>query len=183
LKQSADAQPTDGQLVSRLNHGDKTAFSELMVRHGSAVYRFAWSLADEPHQADDLMQDTFMVLWKRRRKLELVGESVLPWLLTTCRFTAYNSNRHSRARRTVPLETAGDFSDVRSPAGAIEELAWVRAEIALLEPVDRQLVERCVLEGESYSTAAAALGLTPASARKRIQRTRNRLAAARSEIN
>lgn len=176
-------QLSDNQLVSRLNHGEKAAFAALMTRHGSAVYRFAWALADEPQQADDLTQDTFLVLWKRRRKLELVGESLLPWLLTTCRFNAYNSNRHSRARRTVPLEMAPDASDAHSPADAIEELVWVLAEIALLDVVDRQLVERCLLEGEDYSTAAAALGLTPAAARKRVQRTRSRLAAARSENN
>lgn len=178
---------TDTELVARLSRGDKPAFSELMSRHGPAVYRYAWALADESGQVDDLMQDTFLVLWKRRRAVSLVGESLLPWLLTTCRFTAFNSNRSSRLRLTVPLDVgdrsdpAGSLSESPALARASEELAWVRDEIAALSPLDRQLVERCLIQGESYTEAAAALGISAAAARKRIQRTRSRLAAARSD--
>lgn len=168
---------SDIELVASLNHGDASAFSSLMTRHGPAVFRYAWALADEPQQADDLLQDTFIVLWKRRRSIAIAGVSLLPWLLTTCRFTAYNSNRSARARRTVSLD-AVQLSHTDEPA---DDLRWVRTEIAALGAVDRQLVERCLFGGESYTAAAAALGLTPAAARKRIQRTRSRLAAARAE--
>ena len=169
--------------MTSLNRGDKAAFSELMTRHGPAVYRFAWALADEAHQADDLLQETFLVMWKRRHKIVLASESMLPWLLTTCRFTAYNSNRNSRARRTLPLDAAENAASTGAPTSAIDELNWVREEIGALGPIDRQLIERCLLEGESYAAAAAAaaLGMTPAAARKRIQCTRIHLDAARIE--
>ncbi|KFF58658.1 hypothetical protein JF66_16925 [Cryobacterium sp. MLB-32] len=172
---------SDNTLVASLNRGDKGAFSELMTRHGPAVYRFAWALADEAHQADDFLQDTFLVMWKRRHKIVLAGESALPWLLTTCRFTVYNSNRRSRARRTLPLDAAETATNAGAPTSAIEELNWVREEIDALSQIDRQLINRCLLEGESYAQAAAALGMTPAAARKRVQRTRIRLGAARIE--
>ncbi|TFD60975.1 sigma-70 family RNA polymerase sigma factor [Cryobacterium suzukii] len=172
---------SDHELVTSLNRGDKAAFSELMTRHGPAVYRFAWALADEAHQADDLLQETFLVMWKRRHKIVLASESLLPWLLTTCRFTAYNSNRNSRARRTLPLDAAETATSTGAPASAIDELNWVREEIGALGPIDRQLIERCLVEGESYAAAAAALGMSPAAARKRIQRTRIHLGAARIE--
>ncbi|MCU1406779.1 MAG: sigma-70 family polymerase sigma factor [Glaciihabitans sp.] len=170
----------DQTLVDRLARGDKNAFSELMTRHGPAVYRYAWALADEPHQVDDLLQDTFLVLWKSRRKVALAGDSLLPWLLTTCRFTAYNANRGLRARRTVPLDYADGTNGAGSEGDVSDELAWVHGEIAALGTVDRQLVERCLLGGESYVAAAEALGLTPAAARKRVQRTRSKLTEART---
>lgn len=171
----------DRQLAVNLSRGDKKAFSDLMIRHGPAVYRYAWALADEPHQVDDLLQDTFLVMWKRRRSVFVAGESMLPWLLTTCRFTAYNSNRRARGQRTVPLEDSGRDRSADTSLTASDELAWVREEIAALGEVDRQLVERCLLGGETYSGAARDLGITPAAARKRIQRTRARLAEARSD--
>ena len=168
---------SDLELVASLNHGDAHAFSDLMTRHGAAVYRYAWALADEPQQADDLLQDTFLVLWKRRRTVKLAGESLLPWLVTTCRYTAYNANRRSRSSRTISLDEV-ELAHTDVP---VDELRWVHDEIAALGDMDRQLVERCLLAGESYVAAAAALGLTPEAARKRIQRTRGRLAAARAE--
>lgn len=45
---------------------------------------------------------------------------------------------------------------------------------------DRRLCELCLIEGHTYAAAAAALGLQPATARKRIERTRTKLNAARA---
>jgi len=164
----------DRELVTRLGRGDQDAFSALMQRHGAAVYRYAWALADSPNHVDDLLQDTFLVMWKSRRKITLVGESMLPWLLTTCRYAAYNSNRRERTRRTLPLEVALDSSS------ADNQLSWLHEEIDALGDVDRRLVQLCLIEGRSYTEAAAQLGLSVVAARKRIQRTRSRLAAARA---
>jgi len=94
---------SDRELLDRMRRSDASAFSALMTRHGAAVYRYAWALADESSQVDDLTQEAFLVMWKQRRTLSIVGISVLPWLLTTCRFTAFNANRRSRKERSVAL--------------------------------------------------------------------------------
>jgi len=164
----------DSELVALLARGDEGAFSKLMREHGPAVYRYAWALADSPNHVDDLLQDTFLVMWKSRRKITLVGDSMLPWLLTTCRYTAYNSNRRERARRTLPLDAAAVV------AAPTDQLGWLRDEIDALGDVDRRLVQLCLVEGRSYSEAAEHLGLSVTAARKRIQRTRSRLAAVRA---
>jgi RNA polymerase sigma factor (sigma-70 family) len=150
-------------------------------RHGSSIYRYAWVLADEPNQVDDLLQDIFLVMWKRRRKVALAGDSMLPWLLTTCRYTAYNTNRRDRARRTLPLEAAESERRHDASSAAKDELVWVGEEIAGLSEVDRRFVELCLIDGRSYAEAATELGISTTAARKRIQRTRSRLASARSE--
>ena len=174
---------SDRELVAALNSGDRAAFTALMTRHGRAVYRYAWALADEPGQVDDLLQETFLVMWRRRRRVALIGDSLLPWLLTTCKYTAFNSNRRHRAGRTLPLEAAESEHPDAASADAREQLAWVLDDIAALGEVDRRLVQLCLIEERSYAEAAGELGISTAGARKRIQRTRSRLAAARSANN
>jgi len=147
-----------------------------MRAHGSAVYRYAWALADVPDEADDLVQDAFLLLWTRRREIAIPGDSVLPWLLVTTRHLAFNANRGNRRRRTSGLDTVADLAV--ETAGS-EQLSWVREELSRLNPIDRALIDRCLVRGESYSEASGALGISETVARKRVQRARTRLQEAR----
>jgi len=169
----------DSGLVHQLRSGDEGAFDQLMRMHGPAVYRYAWAIADAQDQVDDLVQDTFLVLWRRRRRVTLVGDSLLPWLLATCRFTAFNANRRRRRTTTVPLESVEHAVNRRNddPA-AHDDLRWVADEIAGLSEIDQRLVEACVIQGHPYEDAASDLGISAVNARKRMQRVRERLRAA-----
>ena len=168
----------DTGAVERLRAGDKAAFDQLMRAHGSAVYRYAWAIADGQDQVEDLVQDTFLTLWRRRRRVTLIGDSVLPWLLATCRFTAFNANRRRRRTSTVPLEAVEHIVAGGDDQAPHDDLRWVADEIARLSDRDQKLVDACIVQGHPYEDAARELGISAASARKRMQRVRERLRAA-----
>ncbi|MBF0816247.1 sigma-70 family RNA polymerase sigma factor [Microbacterium paludicola] len=171
---------SDADAVGSLRAGDAHAFDHLMRKHLSTVYKYAWAIADSPDQVDDAVQDTFMTLWRRRRRVVVHGETLLPWLLTTCRYTLFNANRARRRHASIPLDAvswiAAEGSDPQS-----SQLRWIRDEIASLPEPDQRLIEACVLRGESYDQAAIALGITAPAARKRMQRIRARLRTAELE--
>lgn len=169
----------DGILVEDLRTGDKYAFDQLMRRHGSTVFRYAWAVADSPEQVEDLVQETFLTLWRRRKRITLVSGSLLPWLLATCRFATFNSNRRRRRSATVPLESvAHSLSAEADPADDRDTLRWIADEVAQLPDSDRILLNACVLQGRSYEEVARELGISASAARKRVQRVRARLRAA-----
>ena len=182
----------DRELAEQLARGAQEAFAELFERHSSAVFRYAWALVDRRGDEDDVVQDTFLVAWRRRRELPaalaaLPAEepaSLLPWLLTSCRYTALNQNRRRRRERADELTDASPLAAARARASAREDaretLAWVRDELARLGPVERRLCELTLIEGRGYDDAARELGMTSAAARKRVQRLRERLRAARA---
>lgn len=168
----------DAVLVEALRAGESRGFDQLMRRHGPAVFRFAWALADSPEQVDDLVQDTFLVLWRRRKHITLVGGSLLPWLLTTCRFTAYNANRRRRRTAALPLDAVEHTTSVAADPADQSPLRWVADEIAQLSESDQRLLDACVLQGRPYGEVARELGISPPAARKRMERVRTRLRAA-----
>ncbi|MEV7693774.1 sigma-70 family RNA polymerase sigma factor [Microbacterium sp. NPDC089189] len=168
----------DSDLVEQLRDGNKHAFDELMRKHGSTVFRYAWALADSPEQVEDLVQDTFLTLWRRRRRITLVGGSLLPWLLTTCRFTAFNSNRRLRRSSTIPIESVEHSLTLHDDPAEQDTLRWIRDEVARLPDSDRKLLNSCLVEGRPYEEVASELGISASTARKRIQRVRARLRAA-----
>ncbi|PWJ54963.1 RNA polymerase sigma-70 factor, ECF subfamily [Quadrisphaera granulorum] len=168
-----------------------TSFTTVYDRHATAVYRYAYSLTGDPDTAQDLLQETFLTTWRRRDHLDLATDSLLGWLLVTCRNLAANHRRHSARRRTVALldddaahlgdrQQASHPQDLADRLERDEELRWVLQAIGQLTPTDRRLVELCLIQERSYAQAAAELGLTLASATKRISRTRAHLRALRT---
>ncbi len=181
---------SDRELLAACARGDRNAFAELMGRHGKAVLAFARSRVPSRDDADDIAQEAFVLLWERRSRVMLATDSALPWLLVTVRLKALDRAKTIARRRTDSIESVDAFA--APPAGEPPELATRRALAAAvssvvdgLSPIDRALLERCLADGESYESVAAAPGLTRPQVRGRLARLRIRLrgqlASAREE--
>lgn len=167
-------------LLARARDGDESAFAALFDRHIRPVLAFARSRLPGHADAEDVAQAAFVLLWEKRRVLELAGESALPWLLGTVRLLALATTR-AAARRGMHLDALAEPVDAApgpERASELGELAErVEAAIAGLDDTDREIYRLCVDEGRSYADAAAVLGLTPSTLRGRLARLRRRLRA------
>ena len=170
--------PDELTLVAKAQVGDRDAFAELYDRHVRPVYWQAYSVVRNRDAAEDITQEVFITAWRRIRAITPVDGSLLPWLLLTARYTAYNAARREQRRTHDELDT--------EPAGSggvdtEVEAAQVRAEIdkavSALSPVDQQLYALCVDGGATYQQAAHELGVSHSVVRNRIHRLRTRLRA------
>ncbi|KXO88961.1 RNA polymerase sigma factor [Tsukamurella pseudospumae] len=174
----------DRTLLTRAAGGDGTAFAEIYDRHVRPVYWQAYAVLRDADAAQETAQDTFLTLWRRIDSVRIVDESVLPWLLTTARFTALNAGRRLTAvrDRSAPLDGAGEDPPGAAPSPEDEVLAGeIRDLIADavhdLSPTDQRLYRLCVEGEQTYERAAAELGVTHAAVRNRVSRLRGRLRA------
>ena len=175
--------PVDGDLWSRSLTGDGDAFGVLFDRHRDRVYRHAYRLAQNRHDAEDTSAAAFLELWRQRRKVHLVQGSVLPWLLVTTTNCALNLRRATR-RYDALLRKLPRTSDVAAPADAYLEGSGLDAvderladALRALKPVDLQLITLVALEGYDISAAAAILELNTGTVKTRLHRARHKLRA------
>ena len=56
-------------LIRRLKNGDEAAYTYLVDTHHQRLCTFANSLVNDSHQAQDIVQNVFFGLWKKRRGL------------------------------------------------------------------------------------------------------------------
>ncbi len=170
----------DRTLLARVREGDERAFADLFDRHARPVLAFARSRLSVSVDAEDVAQAAFVLLWEKRRTLELAGESALPWLLGAVRLLAMATSR-AAARRGIGLEAADGLPDLRpGPERVVEVLELeelVAASVDQLDEIDREIYRLCVGEGQTYTEAAVALGLTATTLRGRLARIRRRLRA------
>jgi len=168
----------DQVLWSRSIEGDGEAFAELYDRHYDRVFRHAFRLcSSQSHDADDITASAFLELWRLRRKVRLVESSVLPWLLVTTTNVARNHGRAAfRYRRLLSSLPRGVDAPSPSDEYLREEMGEeVTRALGTLTGLDLKLVSLTVFEDYSLAAAAEVLNLTPAAAKSRMHRARQRM--------
>lgn len=166
----------DTALWAACRAGDGGAFGKLWDRHRDAVFRQALLHVDSPSDAEDVTGITFLEAWRRRARVRVVNESVLPWLLTTCKNVARNHERSRRRYRALldtlpPPHTSDVLDDIDTRQQAAKALGT-------LPDVDRELLTLTSVEGLNVREAGEQLGLTHTAARARLSRAKARLRTA-----
>ncbi|WP_243225262.1 RNA polymerase sigma factor [Microbacterium sp. CIAB417] len=176
----------DQERAARAAAGDESAFRAIYRAHVRPVYWIAHGILGSAADAEDVTQETFVVAWRKLPKLELAGDSLLPWLATICRFQAANRLR----RRIRDRENTTDAADEAIPATvSVEEqvisaelAARITAEIGTLGELDREIFRLCASEGYAYQAAADELGVSHAVVRNRLSRVRTQLRGTVQEV-
>lgn len=164
----------------RALNGEGAAFGDLFRKHQGRVYRRALTVVGDVHSAEDVTSAVFFELWRKRRSVGLVNDSVLPWLLVTTLNLARNQRRGSVRYRdliaSLPRQESPDAESIALANGETR-LLGVRLSEAMsrLNRSDVALLVLTVLDDMSTADAAAALGIRPGAARMRLSRARERL--------
>jgi RNA polymerase sigma-70 factor (ECF subfamily) len=175
-----ESEGTDADLLRRLADGDQRALSIVFDRHAAAVTRYAWAIAPSRMDVEEIVQDTFVTVWRKAAEITIAETSLLPWLLVTCRNFGLNAVRKAARHHADELDEgqSNDSHVVRDhheAEAAREELRWVLEEIERLEPIDRRVCELCLIDGMPYAEAAKLLDLSVGAVKQRVSRSRTRL--------
>jgi RNA polymerase sigma-70 factor, ECF subfamily len=145
--------------------------------HIDRLYRVARALTGSPHEAEDLVQETYLRVLARPRMLR--SESDVGYLMSALRHTFIEHRRRRRAE-TVPLdERVYDVPD-RSSATRPERASAARevfAAIAALADGHREVVTAVDVAGLSYREAADLLDVPVGTIMSRLYRARAQLCA------
>ena len=94
---------TDGALFERLRAGDAGALEPLMERFGSRLYRVANGICGSSADAEEVVQDVFLTLFRKAGSFE--GRAALgTWLYRIAVNTALNTRRGKRNELEQSLE-------------------------------------------------------------------------------
>lgn len=176
----------DQEWAARAAAGDESAFRAIYRANVRPVYWIAHGILGSVVDAEDVTQETFVVAWRKLPKLELAGDSILPWLATICRFQAANRLRRRIRDREHTAETPdlaiADTVNVEDQVISAELAERIAVEIGTLGDLDREIFRLCASEGYAYQAAADELGVSHAVVRNRLSRVRTQLRGAVKEV-
>ncbi|HEV3468961.1 MAG TPA: sigma-70 family RNA polymerase sigma factor [Pyrinomonadaceae bacterium] len=177
---------SDAELLRLSLAGDEAAFTTLFRRRQGGVYRFALHMGGSEALAEDVVQESFIVLIRDGRNFDPSRGSVAAYLYGIARNHVLRA--FERERALVPLAEGGggeeaaapDLVAADDPLGDLtrgEMLEKLRQAVVALPAHYREVVVLCELHELSYAEAAAALGCAVGTVRSRLHRARAMLAA------
>jgi RNA polymerase sigma-70 factor (ECF subfamily) len=158
-----EASPSDVLLVARCAEGDESALAELYDRFGRPAYALALRIVRDASQAEDVVQEAFLDLWRTAERFDPSRSRPGTYLLTFVHRRAVDLIRREQARP----QRGGDVDDVAArataddiPAALVasEQGATVRRALAGLPPPQRQVLELAYFNGLSQSEIAEQIG-------------------------
>ena len=113
--------------LERMAQGEQTGLAGLYHATRDAVYAFALSLLKNAHDAEDVMQETYLALWNAAPSYQSQGKP-MAWMLTVTRNLCLQKLRQRQKQADLPQE---DWEP------------WLWAKEGLSQE-DRLLLEHCL---------------------------------------
>jgi len=170
---------TDAALVAAVADGDAGALRELYQRHGAWLHARLMRRCNDPEVVVEVVQDTFIALWKGARRFREDGEvGAWLWGIGFRRMVS-----RLRSRRDVVLLSEWDVSPSLKqvmPSAEDQVLLGVEygdlaAGLRRLSPEFRSVVQAVVLDGLTTKEAGRLLGVRENTVKSRLHRAKAQL--------
>ncbi len=174
-------QHSDEELWRRLAQGDETAFTTLYRRRQPGVYRFALQMCGHPQMAEEVVQETFLALFRGSHRFDPEQGTLASYLYGVARNQMLRML--SRDKAYVGVTEDDEWEGVPSGGGdplleltRQESIDALRQAVLALPAMYREVVVLCDLHEMSYVDAAAVVRCPVGTVRSRLNRGRLLLA-------
>jgi RNA polymerase sigma-70 factor (ECF subfamily) len=163
--------------VTRVRHGEQSAFDTLSEQYWESLWRFAYRHVRSSETAADVVQDVLFDIWQHRTLLD-DDRPIRPYLFGAVRRRALAFLRHERIVARVqaqynPVLVSGVGTGPSDSADDVEQQEFVAALERLLATVPTERREILVLRwwhGLAYSEIAEIVGLGESAVKMQVHR-------------
>jgi RNA polymerase sigma-70 factor (ECF subfamily) len=174
-------QPTDDELLRGICMGDREALGTLFRRYARIVRGVAYKVLKDASEADDLLQDIFLLVNRLCQTFDSSKGSARFWILQMTYRRAISRRRYLTSRHFythVDLDQAADrLGDVPSKSadgnslyGDLERKQAWETWLAELSGHQRQTLHLFFFEGYTFEEIASKTGQTVGNARNHYYR-------------
>ena len=176
---------SDAQLVVGIGRFRDDALAEAYRRHGGAVYGLARRVVGNVAEAEDVVQEVFLRLWRQPDRFDAARGSLRTFLLAQAHGRAVDLVRSRVARQRR------EERDARATANAGYDLEHEVWDLALADQVarvmgelpeeERRAIELAYFEGNTYREVAVLLAQPEGTVKSRIRSGLRRMRGALRE--
>ena len=172
----------EADLIRQARDGDETAYAQLVDRYREAVFRLAYLMLTDRHEAEDVAQDTFIRAFYRLHQFDDTrGTSIRSWLLAIAVNLAKNRQR-SAGRYVKVIQRFAGHDPERTYHVSAEAVTTQQQDALTLWQAVQQLraSEQEVIYCRFFldltvAETAGALNLREGTVKSRLHRALNRL--------
>lgn len=164
----------DADLMRSFARRDPSAAEELYSRFAPRVFGLGMVMLGNAAQAEDLVQDTFVKVWRKAESFDAGRGSLDTWVLLVARSLAIDAIRRRVLEKKV-TETQEEHTEVSAIPGPEEEaesrdlVQRARAAMTALSPGQRAALELAYFGGKTSAEVAELEGIPVGTAKTRIR--------------
>ena len=159
----------DMGLLTRIQSGDQEAMSAFFDRYSTMVYSVALRVLKDSGEAEDVMQEVFVQVWRNPGAFVSGRGSLGGWLVVVARNRAIDVLRRRRPSDPVELFVLPSVTNLAQQAEQSVLMAKVRSAMLTLPAEQKSSVELAFFEGLSHSEIAEKTGDPLGTVKTRIR--------------
>ncbi len=170
----------DAAIVGRMAQGDAKAFAELYDRYASLLLGLGVRVLGVKAEAEDVLHDVFVEVWKRAGDFDASRGTVRGWLALRMRSRCLDRQKSPRVARSISFDVSGEEhrpAPEQDPLLRLERTR-VRAALDTLGEDQRAVVELAYFHGKTTQEIGALLGVPQGTVKSRLFAARDKLARA-----
>jgi RNA polymerase sigma factor (sigma-70 family) len=144
---------TEAELMRQVAAGEIGGLETLYDRYHTMAYSLALRITTETGMAEDVVQDSFLGVWRNASRYAEDKGSVRGWLLAIVRHRAIDAIRRQRvgvaldAETDAPLPAALTLPDIWPEVAGRLDAEQVRRALVALPPAQREAIELAYFDG------------------------------------
>ena len=159
----------DSALLTRIGQRDENAMEDLFRRYSGVVYSVALRVLHDSGQAEDVLQEVFLQLWRDPTVFVQQRGSLGGWLVVVARNRAIDLLRRRKPTDSVDDVVLASSVNVAEEAERNTTMQKVREVIAGLPQEQRNTLELAYFEGLSHTEIASRTGDPLGTVKTRIR--------------
>jgi RNA polymerase sigma-70 factor (ECF subfamily) len=159
----------DGVLLERVKANDQGAMAEFFDRYGGLVFSIALRVLKDPGQAEDLMQEIFLQVWKNPGAFVQGRGSLVAWLAVVTRNRAVDVLRRRKPEDSMDEVVLTSEVNLASEVERSRMMEKVREVLDGLPSEQQKSVELAFFEGMTHAEIAAQTGDPLGTVKTRIR--------------
>lgn len=166
-----DFQKQEQDLIHRLQNGDSSVIGELYDLYGAALLGVARSIATHEAEAEDVVQEAFINIWKYGKRYNPKKGRLFTWLLNITRNKAIDRFRSKKQAPPIQSHTDNVGMEMSHPGGIDikEDAIGLRELVEKLDGAQRELIEMAYFEGYTQQELSDKLKIPLGTVKTRLR--------------
>lgn len=159
-------------LVSLLQSKDERGFSILYDNYSSALYGVVLKIVRSEEVADDVMQDSFVKIWRNIEGYNRTKGTLFTWILNVARNTAIDrirSQEFQNSQKNHDLDDHVNFIDSQGGSQFDIDAIGVKKVIENLRPEHQQIIDLLYFQGYTQAEVAEEFGIPLGTVKTRVK--------------
>lgn len=168
---------------------DRAAFAALFEHFAPRIKSFMRRSGSSAAEADELVQETFLAVWRKAGLFDPATNGVSAWIFTIARNLRTDARRKAGRSGVVDgIEVDEEFQVDEGPGpdqrlALKQEQSLVRAALTQLSPEQLSVVELSFFEEKAHAEIASTLGIPLGTVKSRLRLAMGRLRALLSDAS